>query len=212
MPKILALGDSYTVGEGIDPHEAWPRKLGQLLEESLGESIAVQVIAQTGWTTEELHNTLAVAHDLGNPPLRPPYDLVTLMIGANDQYRTYGGQSEYALYYADRYSGLIDQARRLSGGPSRRVVAIAISDWSRTPFARDNRVDPERCARQIRSFNELSMCLALRRGAGWVQNFTNPVSDSPDSLAPDGLHPSQALHLKWAELLFTSVKGILQFG
>ncbi len=212
MPKILALGDSYTIGEGIDPREAWPRQLGRLLQSALGEEVRVQVIGQTGWTTEELTNVLAVAQDLGNPPLNPPYDLVTLMIGVNDQYQTFRGKSEYALYYEERYGGLLEQARRLSQRRTRRVVAIAIPDWSGTQFARELEVDPECCAEQIRSFNERSMCLALRHGAGWVQSFPNPTLGDPSSLAEDGLHPSQILHLKWAELLLPSVRGILQFG
>ena len=73
--NILALGDSYTIGEAVAPEERWPVRLAAMLR-ARGAMVAEPVIiAQTGWTTDELSAAIDAANPAG------PFDLVTLLIG-----------------------------------------------------------------------------------------------------------------------------------
>src|SRR5437867_870540 len=122
--RYLALGDSYTIGEGVAEQERWPVQLVRLLRHR-GVAIAdPEIIARTGWTTEELAAAIAQ-----HPP-RGPYALVSLLIGVNDQYR--GGDPEA---YRPRFAALLAQAISFAGNDARRVIVLSIPDWGVSPFA-----------------------------------------------------------------------------
>ena len=79
--SYLALGDSYTIGEGVAEDGRWPVQLARELRAAgiaLGEP---RIIATTGWTTDELAAALDAAEPLGR------FDFVSLAIGVNNQYR-----------------------------------------------------------------------------------------------------------------------------
>jgi lysophospholipase L1-like esterase len=188
--RPLALGDSYTVGEGVAPSEAWPAQLVQRLREHAHPCAAPTVLARTGWTTDELLAALATA------TLAPPYDLVTLQIGVNDQYR---GRSADA--FAQDFAGLLAQALRLAGGRTTRVLAVSIPDWGVTPFAAQDARTPQAIAMAIDQFNARARARGLRVGAAWVDvtRASRSAGQTPAQLCADGLHPGPAQYARWVE-------------
>jgi len=124
MARYLALGDSYTIGEGVEPRESWPVRLAGLLREEALQVADPEIVARTGWTTDELMTGIERASPRG------PFDLVTLLVGVNDQYR--GGD---AVQYRSRFRSLLRRAVSLAGGEAGRVVVLSIPDWGATPFA-----------------------------------------------------------------------------
>jgi lysophospholipase L1-like esterase len=189
--RYLALGDSYTIGEGIDAAGRWPVQLAAQLR---GRGLAAgepQIVARTGWTTAEL----SAAIDAAAP--RGPFALVSLLIGVNDQYR--GGQPED---YRAGFAPLLRRAIAFAGNQPGRVIVLSIPDWSVTPFAIASGRDLPRIAREIQRFNEINRQEAERAGARWVDITAASRRALGDSaqLAPDGLHPSARMYAEWARL------------
>ncbi|MHB1993525.1 SGNH/GDSL hydrolase family protein [Metallibacterium scheffleri] len=186
--RLLALGDSYTVGEGVAPGAAWPAQLVARLREHGHDCAAPTVLARTGWTTDELLAALATA------TLAPPYDLVTLQIGVNDQYR-----GRRADAFAHDFDALLAQALRLADARAPRVLGVSIPDWSVTPFARQDARAPLAIATAIDQFNALARARVLRAGAGWVDitSASRGAGQAPGQLCADGLHPGPAQYAHW---------------
>jgi lysophospholipase L1-like esterase len=187
-PRFLALGDSYTIGEGVEPRQRWPVRLAALLRDRGVPVGDPEIVARTGWTTDEL----AAGIDAAAP--RGPRGLVSLLIGVNDQYR--GGD---AGDYRPRVRALLERAIGLAGGDPRRVVVLSIPDWGVTPFAADR--DRARIAAAIDRFNAVKREETARAGARWVDVTTLSRKAAGDAslLAADGLHPSGAQYAAWAE-------------
>jgi lysophospholipase L1-like esterase len=150
----------------------------------------VQLIAQTAWTADELADAIDEARPRG------PFDLVTLMVGVNDQYR-----SRPTSAFAPEYATLLKRSVAFAGGKPRRVIAISIPDWGATPFAEGR--DRSRIGREIDDYNICSRELALRAGVAWVD--VTPASratlSEPSLVTSDGLHPSGQMYVRWAELI-----------
>jgi lysophospholipase L1-like esterase len=188
--RLLALGDSYTVGEGVAPGAAWPAQLVARLREHGHDCAAPMVLARTGWTTDELLAALATA------TLAPPYDLVTLQIGVNDHYR--GRDMET---FARGFAALLAQALRLAGARATRVLGVSIPDWGVTPFARQDARAPQAIATAIDQFNALARARVLRAGAAWVDvtGASRGAGQTPGQLCADGLHPGPAQYARWVD-------------
>jgi lysophospholipase L1-like esterase len=197
---FLALGDSYTIGEGVDADERWPAQLARRLR---ARSVAIddpQVIATTGWTTDEL----AAAMDAAT--FAPPYALVTLLIGVNNQYRG----RELANYRIE-FGALLARAIVLAGGDARRVVVVSIPDWGVTRFARAQGGDARRIAAEIDAFNDVAREVATASGAAFV-DVTAKSRDAGDAdamLVGDGLHPSAAQYARWTDLILPAAEQAL---
>jgi lysophospholipase L1-like esterase len=187
--RYLALGDSYTIGEGVAPGERWPAQLAASLR-TRGVAVAdPEIIARTGWTTGELDAAIDAAAPRG------PYGLVTLLIGVNDQYR--GGN---AVDYRPRFAGLLRRAIGFAGGEASRVVVLSIPDWGVTPFAQGR--DRARIAREIDAFNAAAREVTAELGARWVDvtPASREAGAAAEMLVGDGLHPSGRQYARWAEL------------
>ncbi len=199
MPlRFLALGDSYTIGESVDPAERWPIQLVSLLR-ARGVDIAdPEIIATTGWTTDELAAGIAEGHPFG------PYDLVSLLIGVNNQYR-----GRPLDEYREQFRGLLASAIDFAGGYAARVLVLSIPDWGVTPFAADR--DRAAIAAAIDAFNRVNASETDAFGARYVD--VTPISrnalNDPSLIAPDGLHPSGAMYREWAELALGDAIGIV---
>lgn len=194
---FLALGDSYTIGEGVAPEERWPARLAVMLR---GRGLDVgdpQVVAHSGWTCDELAAGIAAASPAG------PFALVSLLVGVNDQYR--GGS---ALDYAMRFARLLNRARALAGGDGRRVLVLSIPDWGVSPFA-DGR-DRRAIAAGIDDFNRVNRRAAQLAGAGYV-DITAASRQAADRscFVSDGLHPSAPVYDEWARLAVDAAAAVL---
>jgi lysophospholipase L1-like esterase len=190
MPlHYLALGDSYTIGEAVPAAGRWPMQLAERLRVRGLAIDEPQIVAVTGWTTDELSAGMDAA------TLTPPYDLVSLLIGVNNQYR---GRS--VGDYREQFAGLLGRAIGLADGHAARVVVVSIPDWGVTRFAHEQDHDPASIARALDAFNAAARDESGRAGARWVD--ITPVSRRhPELVAEDGLHPSAAQYTLWTDAI-----------
>lgn len=198
--NYLALGDSYTIGESVAENQRWPVQLTARLR-AAGLAVAdPQIIARTGWTTGELAARIAQEHITG------PFDLVSLLIGVNNQYR---GLS--LADYRQEFGELLETAVALAGGETGRVVVLSIPDWGVTPFAAKMSRDPGQVAVEIDAFNAANRQEAAARGVAYVD--VTPISRQAATdlalLADDGLHPSGKMYAAWVELALPLVCEML---
>jgi lysophospholipase L1-like esterase len=189
--RYLALGDSYTIGEGVSRSDTWPVQLAELIRQQgtvVGEP---QIIARTGWTVAELEAAL----DAGAP--KGPFDLVTLLIGVNDQYR--GGDPET---YRPQLTKMLARAVALAGASPQRVVVLSIPDWGVTPFAQQSGRRPAEISAAIDHFNAVAQEETARAGVWFVDVTTasRRAGTTPALRAPDGLHYSREMYGEWAAL------------
>ncbi len=196
--SFLALGDSYTIGEGVDVQLRWPAQLATRLREEGHSFDPVDVIATTGWTTDELAGALQGAQ------LRDHYDLVSLLIGVNNQYR--GRDLEN---YRIECAGLIDFAIGKANGRAQRVMVLSIPDWGVTPFAAAQGADAERIAAHIDHFNAIARELSIARGTAWIDVTDISRGAGRDMLTEDGLHPSAEQYALWAERVLPAARAVL---
>lgn len=202
MNRFLALGDSYTIGEGVAESERWPV---QLVARLRGEGIDVAdpvIVATTGWTTDELSAAMDAA------TFKPPYALVSLLIGVNNQYR--GRQLDE---YREQFRALLQRAVVLAGGAASRVVVVSIPDWGVTPFAAHERRDAQQVAHEIDAFNQAARAEAGAVGAAWVDVTTlSRQARRCSDLVADGLHPSSSQYARWVEALLPAARAALATG
>lgn len=194
-PRFLALGDSYTIGEGVAEPERWPNQLAALLRSHDADVAPPEIIAITGWTTDELAAAIRAARPTG------PYALVSLLIGVNNQYR---GRSvdEYRL----EFRALLETAIILTENEPGRVLVLSIPDWGVTPFAEGR--DRARVAREIDAFNAVNRDESVLAGARCI-DITACSRSFPNEVAEDGLHPSGAQYARWARLVLPVALGAL---
>ena len=197
MPTCLALGDSYTIGEAVAAHERWPAVLVQRLRHGGTPIDEPQIVAVTGWTTDEL------AQGMDTAVLLPPYDLVTLQIGVNNQYR-----GRPADDYRAQFAGLLERAIALAGDRAARVVVASIPDWGVTRFASEQGRDRARIAAELDAYNALARAETERAGARFV-DITGISRQHPELLADDGLHPSAAQYALWVEAIEPAARAAL---
>ncbi len=205
--RYLALGDSYTIGERVPEKERWPNQMVALIESSpqftRSEDIDVTIIARTGWTVNELWQGIQT-----DPP-QGTYDLVTLLIGVNDQYRGYPLDG-----YREDFHFMLGKAIEYAGGNPQHVIVLSIPDWGFTPFAISQ--DTEPISLQIDKFNTVNLEETKSAGAHYVDvtTISRMGLDDFDLIAPDRLHPSGKMYALWAEKtlpvaleIFTENKG-----
>jgi Lysophospholipase L1 and related esterases len=193
----LALGDSYTIGEAVAAHERWPAELVQRLRRAGVVVEDPHIVAVTGWTTDEL------AQGMDAASLTPAYDLVTLQIGVNNQYR-----GRTADDYRGQFASLLARAIMLAGGHVTRVVVVSIPDWGVTRFAHEQSRDRARIAAELDAYNTIARDETHRAGARFV-DITDISRAHPDLVADDGLHPSAAQYALWVEAIGPIVRAAL---
>lgn len=199
--RFLALGDSYTIGEGVPAGARWPARLVHRLAR---EGIALEepeIVAATGWTTDELDAEI----DATAP--RGPYALVTLLIGVNDQYR-----GRPATDYRPAFAGLLQRAIEFAGNDARHVLVVSIPDWGVTRFAREQGRDRSQIGHELDLFNATAREETVRRNAHWVDitPLSRRCGAAPDMLAADGLHPSPQQYDGWVEHILPIARHALR--
>ena len=185
----LALGDSYTIGEQVPLFDSFPYQLIQLLRKQNKQDswLAPEIIAKTGWTTDEL------LQQIEQTQLLPAYDLVTLLIGVNNQYR-----GRTVENYREEFWLLLQKAIAFAGGQLEQVVVISIPDWGKTPFAQER--DTAHIEQEIDAYNLACKQITEAADVRFVDITTFQRADAHDLqfMAADGLHPSGKEYAKWA--------------
>ena len=197
--RYLALGDSYTIGEGVPVSGRWPVQLARALR---NDGIPVPdpcIIAQTGWSTDELDAAIDAAL------VFPEYDLVSLLIGVNNQYRGHSVEE-----YRTQFAGLLERAIGFAQGRCERVLVLSIPDWGVTPYARGLARDTRQVAHEIDAFNAVALQTCLRRGVAYVDitEVSRRHGGEARMLVDDGLHPSTLMYVEWARLALPAVQAM----
>lgn len=196
----LALGDSYTIGEGVAEDGRWPLQLARALRAGGIALDDPRIIAATGWTTDELSAALDAAEPLGT------YGFVSLLVGVNNQYR---GRSAHD--YRGEFKRLLERAIGHAGGRTERVLVLSIPDWGVTPFAAAQGRDRAQVARELDAYNAVARELCAQRGVAFVDitPASRALGAQAAMLAGDGLHPSAAMYAEWARLAEPVARGLL---
>ena len=192
---FLALGDSYTIGESVNENERWPMQLSsRLLQDSI--HLKPTVVATTGWTTDELMSGIIKAD------VSETYDLVSLLIGVNNQYRGYDEDQ-----YEKEFKLLLDDAIKFANGNNHHVFVVSIPDYGITPFAEEKGLDAASIAHELDSYNAIAQKIATLRDITFIDitEISRTAVEDPELIAPDGLHPSGKMYGLWVEKMYQQV-------
>jgi len=196
---LLCLGDSYTIGESVMPAQNFPNQTVGLLRKDGYSFEEPEIVAQTGWTTDELQRAI------DQHSFKDAYDFVTLLIGVNNQYR---GRTVEA--YKAEFESLLKQAIRFANGKAEHVIVLSIPDWGVMPFA--NGRDKKRIAIEIDNYNSANKAIAEKYKVGYIDitAATREAANDPNLVASDGLHPSAKEYAKWSENLSALIKSMIK--
>ena len=198
---MLCLGDSYTIGQSVSEDERFPDQCVKLLDKQGIHFDKPNIIAKTGWTTDELAQAIVEAK------VTKIFDCVTLLIGVNNQYRGYDKE-----VYRKEFKGLLETALKYAGGNHDHVFVVSIPDWGVTPFGAND--GKGRSATQIGKEVDEYNSIAKEISQGYKIHYTdiNPISkkaaQDPSLIANDGLHPSGKMYAEWAELLVKEMRQV----
>ncbi|MEX0856890.1 MAG: SGNH/GDSL hydrolase family protein [Balneolaceae bacterium] len=193
--SFLALGDSYTIGTGINPENSWPNQLSDSLRAHNAVLDTTIIIATNGWTTTDLKKGITEKN------LDQTFDLVSLLIGVNNQYQG----MEIGIYEAE-FRQLLEQAISYADNIPERVFVVSIPNYGATPFAQSR--NPDKIREEIVRYNEIAQDIATELNVGFM-NIT-PISELAVSdqtlLASDNLHPSEKMYAIWIEAMLPEIK------
>ena len=194
---FLALGDSYTIGESVDEKDRWSKQLIDLLKTNFNFT-KHDIVARTGWTTSELTQAIEAKK------LTEQYEMVSLLIGVNNQYR---GQSLDS--YRVEFRNLLNKSIKFAKDDAKKVIVLSIPDWGKTPFARGQ--DTQKIASEIDAFNNVAKeeCKKLNIVFIDITEITRKNTDT-SMFAIDGLHYSGKMHRLWAMEALKTVGDILK--
>ena len=195
----LALGDSYTIGQSVNVEDRFPVQTVKYLKEQGFKFTAPEIIAQTGWTTSNLISAIEA-----NTLSRPTYDIVTLLIGVNNQY-----QHKPKDEYASEFLTLLRKAIVYADNNVKRVIVLSIPDYGVTPFASGS--DRDAIAKDIDAFNAINKKISDQAGVNYldITALSRLAANDLSLVASDGLHPSGVEYKVWAQGLLPIIKRAL---
>ena len=198
--RYLALGDSYTIGEGVDPAARWPLQLASQLRVDGVPLADPTIVATTGWTTDELDHGIDAARPQGD------FALVSVLIGVNDQYRGHP-----LAAYRPRFAALLERAIAFAHGRPDRVLVLSIPDWGVTRFGAASGRDRAAIARELDGYNDAAKGICDARGVAFVDitGLSRAQGAEDAMLAADGLHPSPAMYALWTQAALPVARGLL---
>lgn len=201
--RILSLGDSYTIGQSVCETCRFPVQLKDSLVANFPaiDSFSVKVIAQTGWTTTNLINAVAEEDNLTNT-----YDLVTLLIGVNNQYQN----KPFSLYESE-FPELAMKAVTLAKGNANNVIVVSIPDYAFTPFGQGFGFSPT-TSEEIDQYNNFAKSYCDANGITFVNitDITREGLTNPALVAQDQLHPSELAYSLFVERLLPIATNKIQ--
>lgn len=185
----LALGDSYTIGEAVEQESSFPYQLAAELKAQNVLLASPKIIAKTGWTTDELQSAIEAEN------VTQKFDIVTLLIGVNNQYR---GSSPAT--YRKEFKELLQTAIGYANGIKKHVFVVSIPDWGVTPFGKGSGKDIQTIAKEIDAFNAINKEETLALGISYTDITPASRNAATDLalVASDGLHPSGKMYAAWA--------------
>jgi lysophospholipase L1-like esterase len=195
----LALGDSYTIGESVAESERWPVQLAAELVSAGVEMTNPKIIARTGWRTDELISAIENDQELAEK-----YDLVSLLIGVNNQY-----QGKSVESFAPEFEELLQTAIKLAGNNSRNVIVLSIPDYGKTPFGA---AKEEKIEKDIDAYNKASKDICKKYKVKYfnITPISRRAKTDPELVADDDLHPSGKMYSAWVELIDHYVTRLMQ--
>ena len=193
--KYLALGDSYTIGQGVEENERWPNQLSAQLESNDIDVQKTQIIAQTGWKTSDLLNGIADS-------TLNDYDLISLLIGVNNQF-----WSQPFDIFQTEFDSLVNIAIEAVG--KERIFIVSIPDYGVTPFGNNN---SENIANDIDMYNGYISERCAEEGFPFINvtEISRQLGDSDGALATDNLHPSGYQYSLWVNEMLPSVLDLIR--
>ena len=198
--SYLALGDSYTIGEGVAASERWPLQLASAVRSEHIPLADPRIIATTGWTTDELDAAIDSAQPLGQ------YDFVSLLIGVNNQYR-----GRPLDNYRHEFTALLGRAIGFAGGRADRVLVLSIPDWGVTRFGRASGRDTAQIARELDGYNTAAHAICDAHGVVFVDLTAVSRQHGAEAamLVADGLHPSSSMYALWTQTALPVARRLL---
>lgn len=197
----LALGDSYTIGEGVDDSDRYPNQLvKRLSKETFFNWKDPKIIAKTGWTVDELNE------GINNTELKDQtFDLVTLLIGVNNQYR-----GRPVNVFKTEFEAMLKRAIGFAGDKPDHVVVLSIPDWGVTPFAISRGTDKVKVASEIDAYNQAKKEVCDNYGVAFIDITADyrEIGANPEMVVEDNLHPSGLVYTRWTDKLFKKVSTL----
>jgi lysophospholipase L1-like esterase len=203
--SILALGDSYTMGEGIGTGQSFPAQLRDSLIKR-GEAVqGLRIVAKTGWRSDNLVTAL---NNNSNQDIRDSvFGIVSLCIGVNDQY-----QNKSVASYKPIFEQLLQKAIAQAGGKNARVFVLSIPDWFYTPYGQNYPAPAGKISTEIDAFNAENKQISESYGVTYINvtEISRRGLAQPILVAGDGLHPSAQQYSEWVGLLLPKVLNSLE--
>lgn len=199
--SYLALGDSYTIGQNVCEPCKFPEQLLKSLRNlNPNNTFSLKLIAQTGWTTTNLISAI----DLQKPAAN--YDLVTLLIGVNNQY-----QNKPFSVYEQEFPELVNKAIDLAKGDKTNVIVISIPDYAYTPYGQGSGLQ-SKISMEIDIYNAFAQkyCTDNRIEFINITDITRQGLVNTSLVAQDGLHPSQLAYSLFAERILSKAALAIQ--
>ncbi|GAB4494759.1 MAG: SGNH/GDSL hydrolase family protein [Saprospiraceae bacterium] len=200
---ILALGDSYTKGQGVAWAKNFPNQLADALKSEKYDVAGVHIIAQTGWRTDQLKSAIASQTNVIGDST---FSLVTLCIGVNNQYQNADFET-----YKKEFEQLLQTAIERAGDRADRVFVLSIPDWAFTTYGQ-NYGDPATTSQEIDQYNAANYEIAKSYEVNYVQvtDISRQGLVRPEFVADDGLHPSALQYTEWLKIMMPQVQDVLK--
>jgi lysophospholipase L1-like esterase len=196
--KLLALGDSYTIGESVAASSRWPVQLVDSLQKRGVDCLQPRIIATTGWRTDNLKNAISKAKFKKDEV----YNLVSLLIGVNNYY-----QGKSVESYAPEFEELLKTAIQLARGDKSSVFVLSIPDYGYTPFGKENQ---QKISEGIDAYNAVNKSISDKYGVKYynITDISRRGLDDPALVAADGLHPSETMYSQWVEVILKDIEVV----
>ena len=195
--KFLALGDSYTVGASVTFSERWPVQFLDELKLYTTVLDTLQIIATSGWRVDQLK------FGMDNSNLEPPYGLVSLLIGVNNQY-----QGQNANDFRPEFIEMLEKSLKLVNNRKERFFVISIPDWGASPYGFG--FDRAKVSKEINEFNSVVKEESEKRGLRYfdITTISRRALIDRTLIASDGLHPSGKMYKLWVDKMIPIISKI----
>ena len=195
--KFLALGDSYTIGQSVEINERWPVQFLKELKTSTSAIDTLQIIAQTGWRVDQLKEAM------NNSDLQPPYGLVSLLIGVNNQF-----QGQDAVGFRPEFIEILEKSLKLVENRTERLFVISIPDWGSSPYGAS--LNREKISKEIDDFNTVLKEESEKRGIRYfnITTISRRALTDNSLIASDRLHPSGKMYKLWVDKMIPVISKV----